>query len=300
MKLRLTSAGATSLLVVGVGVIFPGSASLESQTAVEVSSTSTPRTPNGMPDLSGMWNGPAPSSEDRYRSRSRLDFTEENGDVSRIAASRRCSPNQVGCRDNTNQSNDGEFTGRTGPNRPLYRPEHWDKVQYLDYDTNFSDPMFRCYPEGVPRVGVPLKIVQTENEVVFFYSGLVRDHDYRVVPIDGRAHDPDWFPGFYGDPVGHWEGDTLVVDTVGFNDIGWLTARGGYFHSYELRVIERFRRDGDTLHYQVTVEDPEVLLEPWTMNAQVMRLNPDPTASVAEGVPCHDYDEAVTVSRIRH
>ena len=258
------------------------------------------RAEDGKPDLTGLW----------YRGRNmrgtsslRSGFTnqtEADGDIVRLFPSRRCAPNQIGCRDNTNQSNDGEFTGRTGPNRPLYRPEHWDKVQYLDYDTNFSDPMFRCYPEGVPRVGVPLKIVQTENEAVFFYSRLVRDHDYRVVPIDGREHDPDWFPGFYGDPVGHWEGDTLVVDTVGFNDIGWLTARGGYFHSYELRVIERFRRDGDTLHYQVTVEDPEVLLEPWMMNAQVVRLNADPTASIPEGVPCHDYDEAVTVSRIRH
>ena len=115
-----------------------------------------------------------------------------------------------------------------------------------------------------------------------------------------RRHDPDRFPGYYGDPVGHWEGDTLVVETVGFNDIGWLTARGGYFHSYELRVIERFRREGDTLHCQVTVDDPEVLLEPWVMNARDVRLNPDPTATVPEGVPCHDYDEAVTVSRIRH
>ena len=74
----------------------------------------------------------------------------------------------------------------------------------------------------------------------------------------------------------------------------------GYFHSYELRVIERFRREGDTLHCQVTVDDPEVLLEPWVMNARDVRLNPDPTATVPEGVPCHDYDEAVTVSRIRH
>ena len=298
MKLRLISAGATSLLAVGVGMMLPGSASLESQTAVAASSASTPRTSNGMPDLSGMWNGPASSSADRYRSRSRLEFTEENGDVSRIAASRRCSPNQVGCRDNTNQSNDGEFTGRTGPNRPLYRPEHWDKVQYLDYDTNFSDPMFRCYPEGVPRIGPPHKIVQTANEMIFLYAG--RDHDSRIIPIDGRGHDPDAFPGFYGDAVGHWEGETLVVDAVGFNDITWLASTGGYFHSYDLRVIERFSRDGDTLRYQVTVEDPDVLLEPWVMNVRELGVSPDLMATLPERVPCRDYDEAITVSRIRH
>ena len=256
------------------------------------------RAADGKPDLSGLW----------YRGRNmrgapplRSGFTnqtEADGDVVRLFPSRRCAPNQVGCRDNTNQSNDGEFTGRTGPNRPLYRPEHWDKVQYLDYDTNFSDPMFRCYPEGVPRIGPPHKIVQTANEMIFLYAG--RDHDSRVIPIDGRGHDPDAFPGFYGDAVGHWEGDTLVVDTVGFNDITWLGPRGGYFHSYDLRVIERFRRDGDTLHYQATVENPEVLLEPWVMNARKLRLNADPTAALLERVPCRDYDEAVTVSRIRH
>jgi hypothetical protein len=158
--------------------------------------------------------------------------------------------------------------------------------------------MFRCYPEGVPRIGPPHKIVQTANEVIFLYAG--RDHDSRIIPIDGRGHDPDAFPGFYGDAVGRWDGDTLVVDTVGFNDITWLGPRGGYFHSYELRVIERFRRDGDTLHYQVMVEDPEVLLEPWVMNARELRLNPDPKAALLERVPCLDYDEAVTVSRIRH
>ena len=300
MNLRTCSVGPVAVLAVGIGLVFSVSASVESQTTSQALSVSTPRAPDGNPDLSGMWNGPAPSSGGEYRSRSRLDFTDENGDISRIAASRRCAPNQVGCRDNTNQANDGEFTGRTDPNRPLYRPEYWDKVQQLDYDTNFADPTFRCYPEGVPRVGVPVKIVQTANEVVFFYSGLVRDHDYRVIPTDGWEHNPDHFPGFYGEPVGHWEGDTLVVDTVGFNDIGWLTGRGGYFHSYELRVIERFRRDGDTLHYQATVEDPEVLLEPWVMNARQVRLNPDQTATVPEGVPCRDFDEAVTVSRIRH
>ena len=224
--------------------------------------------------------------------------TEEDGDIVRLFPSRRCSPNQVGCRDNTNQANDGEFTGRTDPNRPLYRPEHWDKVQHLDYDTNFSDPMFRCYPEGVPRMGPPTKIVQTANEVIFLYAG--RDHDSRIIPIDGSGHDPDRFPGFYGDAVGHWEGDTLVVDAVGFNDITWLAGRGGYFHSYELRVVERFRRDGDTLHYEVTAEDPEVLLEPWVMNTRELRLNADPMVTLLERTPCRDYDEAVAVSRIRH
>ena len=277
-----------------VGILFfpPISVRVDAQPAPRASSVPTPHTPDGKPDLSGMWNV-------RGRGISGFtDQTEDDGDIVRLFPSRRCVPNQVGCRDNTNQANDYEFIGRTDPNRPLYRPEHWDRVQYLDYDTNFSDPMFRCYPEGVPRVGPPHKIVQTANEVIFLYAG--RDHDSRIIPIDGRSHDPEGFPGFYGDAVGHWEGETLVVDAVGFNDITWLDSTGGYFHSYELRVVERLRRDGDTLHYQATAEDPEVLLEPWVLNAIELRLNPDSTATLRERVPCRDYDEAITVSRIRH
>ena len=214
--------------------------------------------------------------------------------------SRRCAPNQIGCRDNTNQSNDGEFTGRTRANRPLYKPEYWDKVQELDYSTNFVDPMFRCVPLGVPRVGPPTSIVQTGNSMVFLYTG--RDHDYRIIPTDGRKHDPEHFPSYWGDAVGHWEGETFVVVTVGRNDITWIAERGGYFHGYELRVTERFRRAGDTLHYHVTVEEPEVLLEPWVMTDQTLRLNPNPEAvfRIAEGQPCQDFDAAVIVNRIRH
>ena len=292
MKGRFLHAGVGVVFAVGVGFVPPASVPLTSQTAAQGSPASTPRTPGGQPDLNGMW------SSRRGGISGFTNETEADGDIVRLFPSRRCVPNQVGCRDNTNQANDYEFIGRTDPNRPLFRPEHWDKVQQLDYDTNFSDPMFRCYPEGVPRIGPPHKIVQTTNEVIFLYAG--RDHDSRIIPIDGRGHDPDGFPGFYGDAVGRWEGDTLVVDAVGFNDITWLASTGGYFHSYELWVIERFRRDGDTLRYQVTVEDPDVLLEPWVMNARELELNPDSTATLRERVPCRDYDEAITVSRIRH
>jgi len=293
MEGRLLHASVGVVFVVGIGFALSMSLLLAAQTAAQESRASTPRTTSGKPNLSGMWSPSGGFVLDGFTNQ-----TEEDGDIVRLFPSRRCAPNQIGCRDNTNQANDYEFIFRTDPNRPPYRPEHWDKVQQLDYDTNFSDPMFRCYPEGVPRIGPPHKIVQTANEVIFLYAG--RDHDSRIIPIDGRGHDPDAFPGFYGDAVGRWDGDTLVVDAVGFNDITWLASTGGYFHSYDLRVIERFRRDGDTLHYQVMVEDPEVLLKPWVMNARELRLNPDPKAALPERVPCRDYDEAITVSRIRH
>lgn len=278
--------GLAIALLVGAGLAF--TLSVESQTGV----VTTPRLSNGKPDLSGVW-ARLDRNDEGFTQR-----TDENGNIVRLFPSRRCAPNQKGCRENTNQNNDYEFTLRTDPNRPLYKPEYWDKVQYLDYDTNFSDPMFECQPLGVPRVGPPAKIVQSVNEVIFLYSG--RDHDYRIIPTDGRGHDPDAFPTYYGDSVGRWEGDTLVIDVVSRNDITWLAQTGGYFHGYDLHVIERLRREGDTLHYQATVEDPGVLLQPWVMNARQLKLNRDPKATIPEGLPCHDYDSEITVSRIRH
>ncbi len=292
MKRRFFRASMAALLVVVAG--FARTAAVESQTT-RSSGVSTPRMPDGRPDLSGLWNGRQGGVEGF------IQKTEDNGDVTRLFPSRRCGPTQFRCHENTNQNNDYELTARTDPNRPLYKPEYWDKVQELDYNTNFVDPMFKCQPLGVPRMGPPAKIVQTANEVIFFFAGGVgAEHDYRIIPTDGRPHDPLAFPTYYGDAVGHWEGDTLVVDSVSFNDITWIAGVGGYFHSHEMHVTERFRRDGIALHYQATVDDPKVLLEPWTQNARELTLNTDPKAVIQEGRACHDYDEAITVSRIRH
>ena len=295
MKRQFFHASLAAAVIVGAGFLLTVSG--QSQTAGKTSPVATPRMPDGKPDLSGIWS----NALGNIGEGNGIQQAVEESNVTRLVASRRCGPTQFRCHENTNQNNDGEFTGRTDTNRPLYKPEYWDKVQDLDYNTNFVDPMFKCQPLGVPRMGPPTKIVQTANEVIFFFAGGVgAEHDYRIIPTDGRPHDPLAFPTYYGDAVGHWEGDTLVVDIVSFNDITWLGPRGGYFHSHELHVTERFRRDGNTLHYQATADDPKVLLEPWTQNARELQLNTDPKAVIQEGRACHDYDEAITVSRIRH
>lgn len=256
----------------------------------------TPRMPDGKPDLSGMWAGGAGPG--------RPVDVDERGNIAELFPSRRCGPTQVKCDGYTNQSVDGEFTGRLNRNKPLYKPEYWDKVQQLDMNTNSEDPVFICQPLGIPRVGPPVRILQTANDVVFLYQGggaSTQPADYRVIPTDGRKHDPDRAQDvyFYGYSIGHWEGDTLVIDSVAFNDLTWLD-RGGYFHSDKMRVIERFRREGNTLHYEVTVEDPEVLLEPWVMTPRQLRLNTNPNAFLPEGQPCKDYDRENMVTQIRH
>jgi hypothetical protein len=248
----------------------------------------------GHPDLRGMWNGGG----------GLRGALEDNGNIIDNFPSRRCAPNQKGCGDQTNQNVDGEFTGRMDPNRPLYKPEFWDKVQELDRNTNTVDPLFKCQPYGVPRMGPPTKIVQTPNEVIFLYAAPgagTQPHDYRIIPTDGRAHDPVRAQDvtYYGDSVGRWEGATLVIDSVGFNDITWLD-RGGYFHTDNMHVTEKLWREGDTLNYQVTVEDPEVLLQPWVTTTRKLKLNTNPKAYIREGDPCRDVDYQNMVSKIRH
>lgn len=272
----------------------------EAQRAATAATAPTPRTPDGKPDLSGMWGGGGGGGARQF---------DDAGTISTATPSRRCAPGQRKCNDSTNQTIDQEFVrednvngemvfgGRWDPNRPLYKPEFWDRIQYLDENTNTEDPILQCQPQGITREGPPTKIVQTAGEIIFFYGG-----DYfRIIPIDGRKPDPERALDitFWGYAVGRWEGETLVVDAVAFNDLTWL-ARGGYFHSDNMRVTERFRREGNVLHYAVTVEDKDVLLEPWTPDPQQLRLNTNPKAFIPEGAPCRDYDSQNLVTKVRH
>ena len=289
--------GAAVAVAITVALQFGAAA----QTTAPASAPATPRTTDGKPDLSGIWGGAAGERGGR-------NF-DETGTISSATASRRCGPGQRKCDEHSNQSYDQEFvredtyngevrfSGRWDANRPIYKPEFWDRIQELDKNTNTEDPILKCQPQGITREGPPTKIVQNAKEIIFFYGG-----DYfRIIPIDGRAHDPIRSKDitFWGEGVGKWDGDTLVVDSVGFNDLTWL-ARGGYLHSDNLHVIERFRRDGNVLNYNVTVEDPDVLLQPWTPAPWTLQLNTNPKAYLPEGEPCHDYDTENIVGKIHH
>jgi hypothetical protein len=153
-------------------------------------------------------------------------------------------------------------------------------------------------------MGPPTKIVQTPTELIFLYvSGGAQGwgDQYRVIPIDGRAHTPlDQLDGTWkGESLGHWEGDTMVIDSIGFTDASWLDI-GGYFHSENMHVIERLLRDGDSVTWQATVEDPDVLLKPWVMNPRVQKLNPDPKAVLPETLPCIERDSGHLVTKEHH
>jgi hypothetical protein len=128
-----------------------------------------------------------------------------------------------------------------------------------------DDPEANCLPAGVPRQApYPWKIVQTPTVMVFLYEGNI--HTYRQIFLDGRAHEKDPNPTWYGDSVGKWEGDTLVVDSIGFNDKFWFDF-AAHPHTEKLHVIERFRRpDSAHLDYDVIIDDPGAYTKPFVMH----------------------------------
>jgi|RhiMethySRZTD1v2_1073278.scaffolds.fasta_scaffold07779_14 hypothetical protein len=223
---------------------------------------------------------------------------------------RRCGPTQERpCNRGTNQTEDFELYspsrfGQLG--RPLYKPEHWDKVQQLDMWTNKYDPVMTCQPLGVPRQGPPRRIWQTENDITFLYMGGDAGGgygEYRIIPTDNRKRNEnaELEMNYMGNTVGRWEGDTLVLDSIGFIDTTWI-GRGGYFHSTEMHVVEKFRREGDAIFYDVTVEDPEVLAEPLVYPTRVVRRNTVANAAlIRERGYCETSQETeAAASQIRH
>ena len=130
-----------------------------------------------------------------------------------------------------------------------------------------------CMPTGVPEayfMTYQWQIVQSLDRVVILYE---YPHLFRVVPPQGGPHQADLDPTWMGDSIGHWEGDTLVVDTIGFNDKTELP--GGYRHTEALHIVERFRRATlETLEYQATVDDPNVFAKPWIVS-RIFPLRPE-------------------------
>jgi hypothetical protein len=203
--------------------------------ASESLSTRLPRMADGKPDFSGIWQSTVLDIN---------NFTLEREE--RTSAAR---------------------VERPGGGLP-YSEQAMERVRQF---TEADDPMLHCIPRGLPRqVGNPnpFQIVQTPGQIVILYEA---EHRFRIIPTDGRPHPEDWYPTFMGDSVGEWDGDTLVVDVIGFNDKTWIHTLGT-FHTEEMHIVERYRfSDTDTLEYEATVEDPNVLTEPWTKTVTLRR-----------------------------
>jgi hypothetical protein len=153
----------------------------------------------------------------------------------------------------------------------------WGEAQYKAAKSSFgsrgyplaetNDPVYHgCNPPGFPRVFLhpfPLQIVQAPGEVIVLFE---YDSVRHQIFTDGRAHDTSLGPMWMGDSVGRWQGDTLVVDTINFNDKTWID-RMGHPHSDALHVVERIRRiDHDHLMDDITIEDPKAYTKAWTVH----------------------------------
>jgi hypothetical protein len=139
---------------------------------------------------------------------------------------------------------------------------------------NEVDPQGLCIFPGVPRImnlPYPFQIVQLPDKVVFLYEAL---HNFRIVYTDGKNRYEGLPPALMGHSIGHWEGDTLIVETTGLTDRTRLDDFGNV-HSAQTRVTERYRRDGrDTLVFNYTLEDPLMYAEPWTVPERRIPLAP--------------------------
>jgi hypothetical protein len=164
----------------------------------------------------------------------------------------------------------------------------------------YMSPWDRCITRGVPGAMFPAgynnayEIIQIPGYVVILSEMI---HNARIIPLDGRPHLPSGIRQWDGDSRGHWESDTLVVDTTNYNGKGWIStsAAGGRIkgisQSQSLHVVERFRRvDADTILYQVRIDDPEEYSTPWSVSIPLLR---DPKYQIFE-YACHEGNQAMT------
>jgi hypothetical protein len=221
------------------------------RTAKAPAKSSVPRASDGKPDLTGVWQG---------NSTQRGTWEEANGGVG-VGGTGRNPSAPVAL-----SSNDRPSGREAAP----YHPWAAEKVLEAFNRRGIDDPTTFCLPAGLPRTAIlglfPQQIIQTPQQIVILYEYM---SVFRVIPLDAK-HPDDLIPSYMGNSVGHWEGDTLEVDVIGFNDKTWL-AGTGTFHSEALHITERYTRvDKDQIDYEVVMDDPNVLTKPWTLRSTMM------------------------------
>jgi len=149
-----------------------------------------------------------------------------------------------------------------------YGAERFEKEDEID------DPLTQCLPIGPARgiqAGImPFQIVQTPSVFAILFEN---QHTFRIINTDGRSHPKDADPTWFGDSIGKWEGDTLVVDTIGLNERTWLDT-AGHEHSDQLHLTERFQKiDENSIKWTVTFEDSKFFTEPWSVTLPIARQN---------------------------
>jgi hypothetical protein len=166
-------------------------------------------------------------------------------------------------------------TGGVKPEKPVditFLPAAKALFDKRNADLAKDDPESECLPPGIPRVSAtsfPFQIYQLPDRIIFLYEKL---NLWRIVYMDGRQHTPkdQWNPTFYGESIGHWDGDTLVVDVVGQNDLSWVDS-AGHPKTEQLHVTERWHRvNKQIMHYEATLDDPGAYAKPWTTSWNIL------------------------------
>jgi len=215
-----------------------------------------PRTPDGKPNLSA----PAPKMPDGKPDLSGIWASADNKYLQNLAAD-----------------------GIEVPFQP------WAEKLYKERSENLGKgrPSERCLTHGVTdfdALGINWKIIQTPGMIAVLYEAY---NHYRQIFLDGRPLPKPTQPAYLGYSVGRWEGETLVVETTGFNDVGWLDD-GGHPQTEALHVTERFRRrDFGHMDLQLTIDDPKAYTKPW---GPTLRLNFQPDDELMESICENEKD----------
>lgn len=234
----------------------PGEPALFHPCALEKARTfRPPRTRDGRPNLQGFWRG-QPSATENIEEHPKTE--DDDGGKSLIVDPR-----------------DG---------RVPYQA--WAAALPRTHRATYVEPNVPCFPSGVPRsmyVPTQIEILQTSDHVIILFE---RAHTYRIIPTTAGPHIGASVRLWMGDSRGRWEGNTLVVDVTSQNGKAWLD-QAANFHTNAAHMVERFTLiDADTIHYQVTIDDPNVYTRPWTM-AFPLRRNKERGFRLLEEA-CHE------------
>jgi hypothetical protein len=215
-----------------------------------------PRLPDGHPDMQGFWSPPAIT--DIEPAPARAGAPARGGGGGGVPG----FGGFAGAGNRIIDPADGKIP---------YKPEARAKQQDILQRHMADEPELHCYQSGVPhsesnQFGV--QIIQTPGYFVQLSEFM---HTVRIIPTDGRPHIDPKIKLFQGDPVGHWEGDTLVVDTTNQNTKTWFDTSGN-FKTEALHVTEKFiPQDANTIVYEVTITDPDIYTQPWTAHWNIGR-----------------------------
>ena len=308
---------AVGTVIVAVSLA-PGAVLGQAQTD-ETSAWTPPRTPDGQPDLQGLWTNESITRFERPSQLAGKEFLtaeeatelEERTAQRRAEADRAPEPGIVGSYNrvwfdsgtkvlSTRQTSlvvdppDGRV-----PVRPEAEEKRDDNFAKSADSYEYMSVWDRCISRGVPGSMFPAgynntyRILQSPGYVIILYEMI---HDARIIPLDGRPHIAPNIRLWMGDSRGRWDGNTLVVESTNFHDRGWIASSAaagrikGIPTSDALHVVERFTRvDADTIRWEVTIEDPNAYSRPWTVT---MPLSRDPDYQIFE-YACHEGDYAV-------